>query len=69
MVIIEHKPHGLWTYIIQGIGLVLLLVFSGVWVFTGQESVMLVGASGSLILLGGAERLRIYAVYSAGEES
>lgn len=39
-------------------GLVLLLAFAIFWAATGRESVLLVGAAGSLILLGGYERAK-----------
>lgn len=43
----------------QTLGLMLVVAFAGVWILTGRESVLLVGAAGSLILLGRYERLRI----------
>ena len=42
--------------VLQIVGLVLLLAFAIFWAATGRESVLLVGAAGSLILLGGYER-------------
>lgn len=44
--------------LLQVIGLALLLGFAVFWALTGRESVLLVGAAGSLILLGGYERAR-----------
>lgn len=44
--------------LLQGFGLFLLLAFAVFWAITGRESVLLVGAAGSLILLGGYERAR-----------
>ena len=44
--------------VLQITGLVLLLAFVVFWMATGRESVLLVGAAGSLILLGGYERAR-----------
>ena len=44
--------------VLQIVGLVLLLAFAIFWAVTGRESVLLVGAAGSLILLGGYERAR-----------
>ena len=44
--------------VLQIVGLVLLLGFAVFWAATGRESVLLVGAAGSLILLGGYERAR-----------
>lgn len=38
--------------LLQVIGLALLLGFAVFWALTGRESVLLVGAAGSLILLG-----------------
>jgi hypothetical protein len=38
--------------LLQVVGLVLLLAFTVFWAITGRESVLLVGAAGSLILLG-----------------
>lgn len=38
--------------ILQATGLVLLIAFTVFWAFTGRESVLLVGAAASLILLG-----------------
>jgi hypothetical protein len=44
--------------LLQLVGLALLLGFAVFWALTGRESVLLVGAAGSLILLGGYERAR-----------
>jgi hypothetical protein len=38
--------------LLQVVGLILLIAFTGFWAVTGRESVLLVGAAGSLILLG-----------------
>lgn len=42
----------------QVVGVILVLAFALTWIFTGRESVLLVGAAASLILLGHYERLR-----------
>lgn len=39
---------------LQIVGVLLLLLFAGFWMATGRQSTLLVGAAGSLILLGGA---------------
>jgi hypothetical protein len=52
----------------QVVGLVLLIVFALTWNFTGRESVLLVGAAGSLILLGRYERARIEVARVAAPE-
>ena len=44
--------------VLQIVGLVLLLAFAIFWALTGRESVLLVGAAGSLILLGRYEGVR-----------
>jgi hypothetical protein len=44
--------------LLQIVGLLLLIGFVVFWMLTGRESVLLVGAAGSLILLGGYERAR-----------
>jgi hypothetical protein len=44
--------------LLQAIGLILLIAFAAFWAVTGRESVLLVGAAGSLILLGGYEQAR-----------
>lgn len=44
--------------VLQIVGLLLLVGFVIFWALTGRESVLLVGAAGSLILLGGYERAR-----------
>lgn len=44
--------------VLQIVGLVLLLAFAFFWGATGRESVLLVGAAGSLILLGRYEDVR-----------
>ena len=44
--------------LLQVVGLLLLIGFVVFWMVTGRESVLLVGAAGSLILLGGYERAR-----------
>lgn len=43
---------------LQTVGLLLLIGFAVFWAITGKESVLLVGAAGSLTLLGGYERAR-----------
>lgn len=50
------KDRYLAPMILQIVGLILLLAFAVFWGITGRESVLLVGAAGSLILLGGYER-------------
>jgi hypothetical protein len=45
--------------VLQAVGLILLLAFAAFWAVTDRESVLLVGAAGSLILLGGYERTRM----------
>lgn len=52
--------------VLQVVGLILLLAFAVFWAATGRESVLLVGAAGSLILLGGYERAR-QALLATGE--
>jgi hypothetical protein len=44
--------------VLQIVGLLLLAAFGVLWAITGRESVLLVGAAGSLILLGGYERAK-----------
>lgn len=44
--------------VLQVVGVVLLVAFAAFWAATGRESVLLVGAAGSLILLGGYDRAR-----------
>jgi hypothetical protein len=46
-------PSYLQPRLLQAVGLILLVLFTGFWAVTGRESVLLVGAAGSLILLGG----------------
>lgn len=42
----------------QGVGVLLVIAFALTWILSGRESVLLVGAAGSLILLGRYERAR-----------
>lgn len=44
--------------LLQAVGLGLLIGFTVFWAVTGRESVLLVGAAGSLILLGRYEDVR-----------
>ena len=44
--------------LLQGIGILLLVAFAVFWAVTGRESVLLVGAAGSMILLGRYEGAR-----------
>jgi hypothetical protein len=42
--------------VLQITGLILLIAFAVFWALTGRESALLVGAAGTLILLGGYDR-------------
>jgi hypothetical protein len=53
-----RQDHYLPPRLLQLVGLALLVGFAVFWALTGRESVLLVGAAGSLILLGGYERVR-----------
>lgn len=44
--------HYLPPRLLQAIGILLLVAFAAFWALTGRESVLLVGAAGSMILLG-----------------
>lgn len=45
-------------WLIQLVGVSLLVAFAVIWYLTGRESVLLITTAGGLILLGGYERAR-----------